>query len=193
MRGGCGATSVRIGRQEHRRDGESWPTSQAPLPPANSVTPFLGPFVSAQRTLMCWQERLVGWRLQASQYTTGQMIAGQVVEWCAADPNPAMFVIKFENGAPASSGQRVGGGSSRISRNQSSTLQAHETRAHRSKLRRTAACASAPCQHTPLHTRRSLCCVLLIPHAHSRPMGPSPVTPDHLPLPPRRPQARVMR
>jgi len=45
----------------------------------------------------CWQERVVGWRVQAAQYTTGRLISGEVVDWRADSLTP--FVIRFANGS----------------------------------------------------------------------------------------------
>ena len=50
----------------------------------------------APPALTTWQERLVGWRVQAQQYTSGAIVRGHVQSW---DASKDLFVLNFENGS----------------------------------------------------------------------------------------------
>jgi len=45
---------------------------------------------------LTWQEHLVGWQIQAEQYTSGAIVGGQVRTW---DPQRQLFVLAFDNGS----------------------------------------------------------------------------------------------
>jgi hypothetical protein len=45
---------------------------------------------------LTWQERLVGWHIEATQYTSGATVRGVVTSW---DQNSQMFMLSFDNGS----------------------------------------------------------------------------------------------
>lgn len=45
-----------------------------------------------------WQAHLVGWTIEAQQYTSGAMVRGTVRSW---EPDSQTFTLAFENGARA--------------------------------------------------------------------------------------------
>jgi len=62
---------------------------------SSPVVPGMASGVMTQHQ-QTWQDHLVGWQIEAQQYTSGAIVRGQVRSW---DAEKQLFVLAFENGS----------------------------------------------------------------------------------------------